>query len=390
MYFARLLVPRSVVLLAVSLFAATVLSVGVANDTKADKYWLYVGTYTGKDSKGIYRFDFDAANGKLTNRALAGETVNPSFLAIHPSQQFLYAVGEMDKFKDKKGGAVSAFALDPKTGDLKLLNQESSGGSGPCFVTVDKQGKNVLVANYGGGNASSLPIKEDGSLGAATGFVQHKGDNPKQQPLAHSVNLDAANRFAFVADAGLDKVFVYKFDPAKGTLTANDPPAVEIGPKTAPRHFAFHPDGKHAYAINERLSSVTTLDYDADKGILKPIQTIPTLPKDFAGNNSTAEVVVHSSGKFLYGSNRGHDSIAIFTIDPKTRQLTSAGHQGTKIKTPRNFVIDPTGNYLLVGNQGANSIVVFQIDPETGQLKPTETLVEVGTPVCLRFVPVKR
>jgi len=377
-------------LLLLPLLAVAALSPATADEPKPDKYWLYVGTYTGKESKGIYRFDFDPTTGKLTNRGLAGETTSPSFLAIHPNLKLLYAVGETDKFKDKKTGAVSAFSIDAKTGDLKMLNQQTSGGGGPCHIVVDKQGKNVLVANYGGGNASAIPIKDDGSLAEPTGFVQHKGSEPKQRPLAHSINLDPANKFAFVADAGLDKVYVYKFDPAKGTLMANDPAAVEIGPKTAPRHFAFHPDGKHAYTINESGSSVTTMDYDSDKGVLKPVQTLTTLPRDFSGKNSTAEVVVHPTGKFLYGSNRGHDSIAIFRIDPKTGQLTVGGHQGTDVKTPRNFVIDPNGNFLLVGNQASDSIVVFRIDPETGDLKPTDIKVECPKPVCLRFVPTKK
>jgi 6-phosphogluconolactonase len=358
------------------------------------KWWAYVGTYTGKESKGIYRFDFDPARGQLSGRALAAEVTNPSFLAVHPNQRFLYAVGELGNFAGKKGGAVSAFAIDPKTGDLKLLNQQSSVGAGPCHLVVDKEGKAVLAANYSGGSVCVLPIAADGSLGEASAFMQHKGSSVNKQrqeaPHAHSVNLDPANRFAFVADLGLDRVLIYRFDAAKGTLQPNDPPAVAVAAGAGPRHFAFHPNGKFAYVINELDSTVTALAYDADRGALKPLQTVSTLPEGGAKGNSTAEVVVHPSGKFVYGSNRGHNSIAVFTVDPATGKLTPAGHQGEGIKTPRNFVIDPTGQFLVVANQGSGSLVVFRIDPATGALTPTGSRVEVPAPVCVRFVPQPR
>jgi 6-phosphogluconolactonase len=359
---------------------------------KPSKLWLYIGTYTGANSKGIYRFAFDPSSGELTDKALAGEVTSPSFLAIHPSHKYLYSVNETGEFQGKKTGGVSAFAIDPRSGDLKLLNQQSSGGGGPCHLVVDKQGKNVLAANYGGGSICALPIGADGKLAEASAFIQHKGtsvDKDRQEaPHAHSINLDAANQFAFVADLGLDKVFVYKFDPSKGTLTANDPAAVSIAPGSGPRHFAFHPDGRHAYVINEMKSTITAFDYDRKDGVLKEVQTITTLPEGFKGNTSTAEVVVHPSGKFLYGSNRGHDSIAVFSIDQNSGKLTAGGHQNKDIKTPRNFVIDPTGAYLLVANMDSDSIVVFRIDPKTGNLTPTGTKVEVGKPVCLRMMPV--
>jgi 6-phosphogluconolactonase len=360
-------------------------------EAKAAKLWLYVGTYTGGRSRGIYRFQLDPATGKLTSWALAATTANPSFLAIHPNHRFLYAVGELEQFGGKKSGAVSAFAIDPKTGDLTLLNQQPSGGAGPCHLSVDRQGKHVLVANYGGGSASVLPIQDDGRLGEATAFVQHKGSSVNKQrqegPHAHSINLDAANHFAFVADLGLDKVLVYRYDAEKGTLTPNDPPAVDIEPGSGPRHFAFHPSGRYAYVINEMASTITAMDYDAEHGVLKKIQTVSALPKGFKGESSTAEVQVHPSGKFLYGSNRGHDSIVTFAIDTQTGKLSYVGHQGDKIKTPRNFAIDPTGTFLLVGNQGGDSIVVFRIDPKSGELTPTGTVVDVPVPVCLRMMP---
>src|SRR5262249_21803935 len=269
----------------------------------------YVGTYTepGK-SEGIYRFDLDASTGELKNQALAGEVKNPSFLAIHPSRQFLYAVGELDKFQGKNSGAVSAFSIDPKTGDLKLLNQQPSGGAGPCHLVVDKAGKHVLAANYSGGSVCVLPITGDGKLGTATAFQQHHGSSVNKQrqegPHGHSVNLDASNKFAVVADLGLDKLMIYQYDAHKGTLTPNHPPATDIDPGSGPRHFAFHPDGRHAYAINELASTVTALEYDPEHGTLKPIQTVSTLPAGYTGETTCAEVQVHPSGKFLYGSNR--------------------------------------------------------------------------------------
>ncbi len=353
--------------------------------------WVYVGTYTGKGSKGIYRFDFDLATGKLSGRELAGEAVNPSFLAIHPNQRFLYAVDEIASFDGKKTGAVTAFALDPQSGKLTRLNQQASGGAGPCHLVVDQAGKHVLVANYGGGSASVLPIQADGRLGAATDVVQHKGSgtNPQRQegPHAHSINLDKSNRHAVVADLGLDKVFIYRYDEAKGKLPPNDPPFVALPPGSGPRHFAFHPNGYNAYVINELNSTVTAFTYDAGRGALTILQTLSTLPPGVKVTNYPAEVQVHPSGKFLYGSNRGHDSIAVFAIDPQTGKLRPAGHQGQGIKTPRNFGIDPTGKYLIVANQDSNSLVVFRIDPSTGELKPTGTVVEVPRPVCVKMMP---
>ena len=353
--------------------------------------WVYIGTYTQRGSRGIYRADLDLATGRLESLRLAAEVVNPSFLAIHPSHKFLYAVGEVGDFAGGRGGAVSALAIDPASGGLSLLNQKSSRGSGPCHVVVDRSGKFVLVANYGGGSVACLPIQPDGSLGDATAFVQHVGSSvdPRRQegPHAHSVNLDRANRFAFVADLGLDKVFIYRFDAAQGTLTANDPPWAKVAPGAGPRHFAFHPTGRFAYVINEMHSTVTAFSYDADRGSLETIGTVSTLPEGFLGSSTTAEVQVHPSGKFLYGSNRGHDSIAVFAIDAGTGKLTPVGHASTQGKAPRNFGIDPTGRWLLAANQDSDSIVVFRIDGETGKLLSTGPGIRVPMPVCVKFMP---
>jgi 6-phosphogluconolactonase len=358
------------------------------------KYWMYVGTYTGAKSKGIYRFEFDPATGKVTGRELVAETPNPTFLAIHPNKHFLYAVNEIADYKNKKSGAISAFAVDPKTGGLTLLNQQPTVGDGPCHLVLDKQGKNVLAANYGGGSTCVAPIGTDGKVGEGTDFVQHKGSSVNKQrqegPHAHCVDLDAANHFAFVCDLGLDKVLIFKFDPTKGKLTPNDPPSASLKGGAGPRHIAFHPNGRFAFVNNELDSTVTAMIYDAEHGSLKSLQTLSTLPKDFTGGNSTAEVEVHPSGKFVYVSNRGHNSIAIFAIDPQTGELKAVGHQAKGIKTPRNFAIDPSGAYMIVANQDGDSLVVFRIDATTGELAPTGTEVNVPVPVCVRFVPQEK
>ncbi|MCX7047693.1 MAG: lactonase family protein [Candidatus Sumerlaeota bacterium] len=353
----------------------------------AESLPVYFGTYSGGagGSKGIYRSAFDLQTGQLTEPVLAAETANPTFLAIHPNGKFLYSVSETGG-----AGSVSAFAIAPETGNLTLLNKQPSGGGGPCYVAVDHAGRNLLVANYGTGSASVVPIKSNGELGTPTGFTQHEGSgpNPKRQdkPHAHSINVSPDDRFAFVADLGLDKIMVYKLDVEKGTITPGNPPFVKVKPGAGPRHFTFAPNGKFAYLINELDGTIDAFSYDAESGALKEIQTVPTLPKDFKGNSTCAEVRVHPNGKFLYGSNRGHDSIAVYRLDPAQGTLTFVEHQTTGIKTPRNFCIDPTGKFGLVANQDSNSVIVFRIDPETGTLKPTDAKVTVGKPVCIRFL----
>jgi 6-phosphogluconolactonase len=374
--------------------SASIASVGPVSaqeDQGARHFGVYVGTYTGvKKGKGIYLCRLDTAAGKLSSPELAAETVNPSFLAIHPSRRFLYAVGEMSTFSGKKCGAVSAFAIAPGNGMLSLLNQVSSAGAGPCHLVVDKTGKCVLVANYSGGSVAALPIHEDGRVGEATAFIQHTGSSvdPKRQkgPHAHSINLDPANRFAFAADLGLDKVLIYRFDPSKGSLVPNDPPSASVKPGGGPRHFAFHPSGRFAYVINEMGNTVTAFAYDAARGALTELQMVPTLPEGFQGESYTAEVQVHPSGKFLYGSNRGHDSIAVFAINENSGALRLVEIQPTQGKWPRNFGIDPTGSYLLAANERSDTIVVFRIDPQSGRLNPTGQVVEVPAPACVKFM----
>ena len=348
----------------------------------------FVGTYTGPRSQGIYAFRFDPRAGKLAPLGLAAPSQNPTFLAIHPNQKFLYAINEVGS--RAKPGTVAAYRIEPDTGKLILLNQQPVGGPGPCHVIVDATGKNVLAANYGGGSIACLPVKPDGSLGELTTFIQHTGGSVNKQrqegPHAHGLFLDAANRFAFVPDLGLDKVMVYRFDATRGTLVAHDPAFTAMPAGAGPRHFAFHPNGRFAYVINELDSTVVVCAYDAERGTLTPVQTISTIPADFTGKSSCAEIEVHPTGKFVYGSNRGHDSIVIYAAD-ENGKLSLVGHQPTQGRNPRHFALDPTGRWLLAENQDGHSIVIFSIDPATGRLRPNGETVEIGSPVCLKFVP---
>lgn len=372
------------------LLVGAVLAALAGQAGKDAKILVYVGSYADAGSQGIHIFHLDPVTGTLAPAGGISGIANPSFLAIHPDRKSLYAVCEVKSSAGKKIGTVSAFSIHPKSGALTLLNQQSSEGAGPCHLVVDHKGKCVLVANYVSGSVTAIPIHGDGRLGAPSASVQHMGSgtNPQRQegPHAHSINVDPANRFAVAADLGLDKLLVYKLDAAKGTLVPNDPPAAAVASGSGPRHFAFHPGGKFAYVINEMASTVTVFGYDAEKGVLTEIHTLSTLPGNFKGTNSTAEVQISPSGKFLYGSNRGHDSIAIFSIDMATGRLTPVGHSSTLGKTPRNFGIDPTGSWLLAANQGSDTVVVFRIDPATGALKPTGATVTVSKPVCVKMV----
>lgn len=356
-----------------------------------DTVRIYVGSYADAKNDGIHLLKLDRTSGKLSRVSGTSGAQNPSFLAIHPNKRLLYAVCEVAEIDGKRTGAVAAFAIDAKDGSLKPLNRESSGGQGPCHVVVDKAGKNLLAANYGSGSACCLPIDAEGRLAKASAVVQHRGKsvNPSRQESAHahSINLDPANHFAFVADLGLDEVLVYKFDTDKGSLKANDPPAAKVKPGSGPRHFAFHPSGRFAYVINEMALTITAFGYDAAKGELTELQTISTLPEgDRDDSYSTAEVQVHPSGKFVYGSNRGHNTIAAFSVDSQSGRLTPIGHASTGGKTPRNFGIDPSGSYLLAANQDSDNILVLKIDPASGKLTSTGNEIKIPKPVCVKFV----
>src|SRR5579864_4624658 len=356
-------------------------------------YLLFVGTYTNTKagSKGIYAYRYDASSGQLTSLGLAAETENPSYLAVDPTHRFLYAVNELENYQGAKSGAVTAFAIDHKTGKLSKLNEVASRGEDPCYLSLDKTGKYVLVANYTSGNIAAFPVQKDGSLGEASAFVQHHGTGPNKDrqegPHAHFIRTTTDNRFAVVSDLGLDKLLVYRFEAANGSLSPNDPPAADVPPGEGPRHVAFAPNNRFAYTVNELKSSVTALTFDASAGVLKAFQTVSTLPKDFTGQNDGAEVHVAPNGKFLYTSNRGHDSIAQFSIDQSSGRVTLVHNFPIQGKTPRDFELDPPGTHLLVAGQDTNNVVVFSIDSKTGELRPTGQSVDVPAPVSLTFVP---
>jgi 6-phosphogluconolactonase len=383
------------VALLIAAFLLTVLLAAAAPAQYSSKYLFYVGTYTedGSKSKGIYAYQYDGKTYQITPLGLAAETTNPSFVAFHPNGRFLYAVNEVGNYKGPNSGGVSAFSIDRATGKLTFLNEVPSRGADPCYITVDRTGKYVMVANYTGGSLAVFPVLADGKLGEASAFVQHTshGTNPTRQegPHAHSIDLSPDNRFAMVDDLGLDELLVYKFDSAKGSLALNDPPFTKLAAGSGPRHFVLRPDGKFAYVVSEMRHSVTAFSNDAAGGRLQVLQTVTTLPKDFTGRNDDAEIAVHPSGKFLYASNRGDDSIAIYTIDQSKGTLALVGIVHTGGKEPRSFEIDPTGVLLFAENQKSDNIVIFRIDQKTGQLTPTGQVLEVGSPVCLKFVAVE-
>lgn len=350
---------------------------------------LYVGTYTNGRSRGIYRCRLDADTGALAVEGVAARGVaNPSFLVVDRGQRFLYAVSETAEFEGEPGGGVAAFAIDRRTGDLRALNRQPSRGAAPCHLAVDRGNRFLLVANYSGGNVTVLPIRPDGSLGPPSMQVRHSGSGPNARrqagPHAHSVTFDPTNRFVYAADLGIDRVMIYRFDA--GELAPADPPWVQARPGAGPRHFAFHPDARRAYVINELDSTVSTLAFDPATGAMREVHTVSTLPAGWTGENSCADVHVSADGRFVYGSNRGHDSVAVFAVDPEGGALAPVQHQPTLGRTPRNFALDPTGRWLLAANQGSDSVAVFAVDPETGRLSPTGQVAEVPVPVCLRFV----
>jgi 6-phosphogluconolactonase len=350
---------------------------------------VYVGTYTDHGSKGIYAYRFDLATGKVAALGLAAESANPSFLALSANGRLLYAVNEVNRFNGQPVGSVSSFSVDAATGKLSALNQVSAGGEGPAYITLDRTGKYALVANYPLGSVAVFPVLKNGQLGEATAFVQHKGSsvNPERQqgPHAHAIAMSPDNRFAIVADLGLDQLIVYPFDSAKGRLGPSH--VLKTAPGAGPRHLAFAPHGKLLYVINEMASSIGAYSYDATNGTLHEFQTISTLPQGFTGMNTAAEIEVAPSGKFLYASNRGNDSLAVFALDPVKGALALVEFDPAGGKTPRNFTIDPTGSWLLAANQDSGNIVVFRLDARTGHLTPTGEVLQLSNPVCVKFVP---
>ncbi|MHB1156516.1 MAG: lactonase family protein [Phycisphaerales bacterium] len=343
--------------------------------------FVYFGTYTGPQSKGIYCYTLNMTTGALTPRGVTEGVTNPSFLALHPTQPLLFAVSEVRQFGDAPAGGVAAFQIDA-SGQLKPLNTQNTGGTGPCYLSLDPTGTHVLVANYGGGSVACLPIDETGRLQPACDSVQFQGD---AKPHAHAITLDPTGRFAIATDLGLNQIRVFTYDATHGKLTANDPPFASLPTGTGPRHFTFHPNGKWCYVINELNSTINAFAWNAQAGTLTPFDHVATIPADFHDRNDTAHIAVHPSGRWLYGSNRGHDSIAVFRIDPDTGKLTGIGHEPTRGRTPRHFNIDPTGTFLLAANQKSDNVQVFRIDAQTGLLTAAGQPVSIPSPVCVVF-----
>ncbi|HTX71963.1 MAG TPA: lactonase family protein [Rectinemataceae bacterium] len=361
---------------------------------------VFVGTYTDRilfgsghvlqgKGEGIYVYRFDEVRGTLRLVGTNPGITNPSYLAVHPSRRFLYAVNELKEYEGKATGTVSAFALEGDEGGLRVVNKQLTHGTDPCHVVVDDTGAYAFVSNFMSGSVCVLPVRPDGSLGEASDFIQHQGSSidPLRQkgPHAHAVTLDAANRFAFVPDLGLDKLLAYRFDRRRGMLEPNCVPWIKMKPGAGPRQVVFHPGGTRAYVVNELDSTVSAFGYDAAGGTFEYIETVSTLPTDYSGPSSCAEIQVSPSGRQVYASNRGHDSIAIFQVDAESGALRPSGHESTQGRTPRSFGIDPTGRFLLAANQDSDSVIVFRVDSAEGGLEPTGQIVSVPTPVCVKF-----
>jgi 6-phosphogluconolactonase len=402
--------------LAVILAALSIPGVG-ARPADRSQYFVYFGTYTGftymkeglpaggSHSRGIYFSRFNPATGQVSKPELAAEIVNPAFLAVHPNQRFLYVASEdplsLGPDFDHES-YVSAFAIDPRTGKLRLLNTLPTGGTSTCYLSIDKTGHYVLMANFGSSSVTVLRIHEDGSLGEQTAFMKHvgRGKDPSFQSKAHPHSIDVSpdNRFAIVSDLGVDKLFVYRFDPSTGRLSPDNPPFVEAEAGGGPRHFVFDRAGKFGYSLKEMSGFVTVLRWDASGGTFTPVQDARTLAPDFIGSNDSAEIAIHPSGRFLYESNRrfrgpdlfGPDTIGVFAIDPEQGTLSEVEQISPGGTMPRNFAIDPTGSYLFAANELTGNVVLFRVDSDTGRLSPTGTELKIDVPVCITFVPVEQ
>jgi 6-phosphogluconolactonase len=358
--------------------------------------YVYVGTYTqhyghvdGK-GEGICIFSYDDADGSLSPVGVASGIVDPAYLALSPNQRYLYSVNESRELGGRPGGGVSAFAIDPTSGVLSPLNRQPSHGAFPCFLAVDATGSMVIVVNHDGPSTVAYPIQSDGSLGEASSIIPHVGTSHQTghpgDPHPHSVVLDSRNRFALVLDKGLDQILTYRIDPVAGTLAPNDPPFVRVQGGTAPRHLALHPSERFAFVTNEVGSTVTLYAFDTAIGALREIHTVPSVPASFISPNQTADIRVHPNGRFVYMTNRGHDTIASFAIDDATGRLTPLGYTSTQGGWSRHIRFDPSGRLLLVANQNANTIVPFAVDPNNGTLTPTGAVTHTPTPVCLQFL----
>lgn len=378
------------VLRIVLLFIPMLLAGACSNPDRG--YIAYVGTYTGHGSDGIYAYRFDPIEGTLSALGLVAKTENPSFITIDPGGRFLYAVNEIDSFANKSSGAVSVFAINSASGKLDLLQQIPSLGANPAHLSLDKSAGYLMVANYTGGNVAVFPRNNDGTLGSETAFVQDVGSGPnierQEGPHAHFIGVTPDNQFALVADLGVDKVLLYRFDQHTGSLKASDPPSVSLNPGDGPRHIAFAPSGNFMYVVNELTSTVTLFSFGAANGNSQPLETVTTLPKTFSGLNTTAEILTDTKGKYLYVSNRGDNSIVVYSIEDDAR-LTPLEWIPTGGMGPRYIGIDPTGRWLFAANQNSNNIKLFRIDQASGRLTATDRSVELNAPVCIKFLPLE-
>lgn len=368
-----------------------VLSLNLLSMSKTDAgelYYLYVGAYTSNEKEGIAIYKFDASDGSLEYQSTASGITNPSYLAIHPGKKLLLAVNEIGDYEGAKSGAISSFKIS-SDGSLKFISQVGTGGGAPCYVSVDSESNYALVANYSGGNVGILPINVDGVLEELSELEQHVGSGPnhnrQREPHAHAFVLDPTEKFGLAVDLGMDRVISYRIN--KNEIDKRN--EFKADPGAGPRHLTFHPNGKFVFIINELNSTISSCSYDDDTGALTHIMTVNTLPEDYSGENSCADIHVSGDGKYLYGSNRGHDSIVVFYIDEDSGHIQYRSHHSVEGQTPRNFMIDPTDRYLLVANQNSNNIVVFQRDSESGELISTGVHTSTSKPVCLKMLKIK-
>jgi 6-phosphogluconolactonase len=377
-------------LIAVLLIILVLWSCNHKNKDVMKDYYLYVGAYTQGEEEGIDMYRFHSADGSLEYMSTTTGVKNPSYLAISEDNNLLLAVNEVVEFEGEKSGAISAFSITQETGELNFINQTSTGGGAPCYVSMDGESKIAMVANYVGGNVAAYSIGSDGSLSSYTDLVQHEktmADTARATiSHAHAIVPDPNENYALAVDLGIDQVISYKIDKTNVKLEKTQVFNSEQG--AGPRHLVFHPNGKFVFIINELNSTITSCSYDASTGALSGLMNVPTLPADFEGENSCADIHFSDDGRFLYGSNRGHDSIVVFEIVQDSGALTYVSHHSVLGKTPRNFMIDPTGRFVLVANQNSNSIVVFSRDEQTGQLRETGIEVETPKPVCLKMMPL--
>lgn len=359
------------------------------SDQTGSHVTVYVGTYTDDRTEGLHIFQLDTSSGELEAVSKVPDVHNPFFLAADAGARFLYAACAVEEFEGRPGGCIKAFSIDPGSGALTLLNEEHAGGDLPCYLSVDRSGRCLLSGNYGSGSLSTLPIDESGHLEPVSQVVLHEGSSVdagrQEAPHVHSVVLSPDHRFAFAADLGTDKVMAYGLDASSGTIEPTAQGFVSTRAGAGPRHISFHPDGSRAYVINELDSTIAVFDYEAEAGSLAERQTLSALPDDYVGENFCADIRVHPSGRFLYGSNRGHDSIAVMSIDGATGELSPLGHEPSRGAWPWNLEFDPAGRYLLAANQRGNAVSCFRIDPDTGALEPVGSPVEVPGAVCVEI-----